>query len=175
MLKACWLCFVILKKYVELTRRKIESRDPIFLTGTRACSRVSGNDRFFSAWLRIWAQPRNPCQPRNSASALTWLGGSTIQMEDGILSCDKQTYHHLRPSVCLCICPSVCLFIAVVFLFFFKTMYLSLGTYSFRVSRYAPRFCPPLHFLHWTIFLTMFTISFISCWVPFQILLIFII
>ena len=24
-----------------------------------------------SAWLRIWAQPRNPCQPRNSASAST--------------------------------------------------------------------------------------------------------
>ena len=35
---------VIFKKYVELTRPKIESRDPIFFTGTRACSRVSGNE-----------------------------------------------------------------------------------------------------------------------------------
>ena len=26
----------------------------------------------FSAWLRIRAQPWNPCQPRNSASASTW-------------------------------------------------------------------------------------------------------
>ena len=26
-----------------------------------------------SAWLRIRAQPRNPCQPRNSASASTWI------------------------------------------------------------------------------------------------------
>ena len=28
-----------------------------------------------SAWLRIWAQPRNPCQPRNSASASTCSTG----------------------------------------------------------------------------------------------------
>ena len=28
-----------------------------------------------SAWLRIRAQPWNPCQPRNSASASTWSGG----------------------------------------------------------------------------------------------------
>ena len=48
MLKACWLWFVIFKKYVELTRPKIESRDPIFFTGARARSRVSGNDRLFS-------------------------------------------------------------------------------------------------------------------------------
>ena len=26
-----------------------------------------------SVWLWIWAQPRNPCQPRNYASASTWL------------------------------------------------------------------------------------------------------
>ena len=32
MLKACWLWFVISKKYVELTRPKIESCDPIFFT-----------------------------------------------------------------------------------------------------------------------------------------------
>ena len=44
MLKACWLWLAILKKkYVELTRPKIESRDPIF-TGTRARSQVSGTD-----------------------------------------------------------------------------------------------------------------------------------
>ena len=47
MLKACWLWFAVLKKYVELTRPKIESRDPIFFTGARARSRVSGNDRLF--------------------------------------------------------------------------------------------------------------------------------
>ena len=32
---------------MELTRPKIESRDPIFFTGTRSRSRVSGNDRLF--------------------------------------------------------------------------------------------------------------------------------
>ena len=123
---------------MELTRLKIESHDPIFFTGTRARSWVSGNDwlqcttlntfkdchlgylnlkiyrilkklrlfnshvgykilrshspmEFFialamglllksntvvvSAWLRIRAQPRNPCQPCNSASASTCLPG----------------------------------------------------------------------------------------------------
>ena len=33
------------KKYVELTRPKIEARDPISFTGTQASLRVSGNDR----------------------------------------------------------------------------------------------------------------------------------
>ena len=66
--KACWFWFVILKRYVELTRPKIESRDPMFFTGTRACLRVSGNDRLFPHGSKFgpnW----NPCQPRNSASA----------------------------------------------------------------------------------------------------------
>ena len=35
------------QEYVELTRPKIESRDPIFFTGTRSRSRVSGNDQLF--------------------------------------------------------------------------------------------------------------------------------
>ena len=47
MLEKSWLWFVISKEYVELTRPKIESRDPIFFTGTRSRSRVSGNDRLF--------------------------------------------------------------------------------------------------------------------------------
>ena len=47
MLETSWLWFVISKEYVELTRPKIESRDPIFFTGTRSRSRVSGNDRLF--------------------------------------------------------------------------------------------------------------------------------
>ena len=34
-----------LQKYVELTRPKIKSRDPIFFTGTRGCSWVSGIDQ----------------------------------------------------------------------------------------------------------------------------------
>ena len=47
MLETSWLWFVISKEYVELTRPKIESRDPIFFTGTRSRSRVSENDRLF--------------------------------------------------------------------------------------------------------------------------------
>ena len=47
MLETSSLWFVISKEYVELTRPKIESRDPIFFTGTRSRSRVSGNDRLF--------------------------------------------------------------------------------------------------------------------------------
>ena len=47
MLETSWLWFVISKEYVELTRPKIESRDPIFFTGTQSRSRVSGNDRLF--------------------------------------------------------------------------------------------------------------------------------
>ena len=47
MLETSWLWFVISKEYMELTRPKIESRDPIFFTGTRSRSRVSGNDRLF--------------------------------------------------------------------------------------------------------------------------------
>ena len=47
MLETSWLWFVISKEYVELTWPKIESRDPIFFTGTRSRSRVSGNDRLF--------------------------------------------------------------------------------------------------------------------------------
>ena len=70
MLKACWLWFVILKKYVELTRPKIESRDPISFTGARARSRVSGNDRLFPRGsefgpnLEIPAGPAIQLRPR---------------------------------------------------------------------------------------------------------------
>ena len=63
MLKACWLWFVILKKYVELTRPKIKSRDRIFFTGTWARSRVSGNDRLFPCGSEFGPNRGNPCQP----------------------------------------------------------------------------------------------------------------
>ena len=64
MLEACWLSwFVILKKYVELTRPKIESRDPIFFTGTRARSRVSGNDRLFPRGSEFGPNPEIPASP----------------------------------------------------------------------------------------------------------------
>ena len=63
MLEACWLWFVILKKYVDLTRPKIESRDLIFFTGTRARSRVSGNDRLFPRGSEFWPNPEIPAIP----------------------------------------------------------------------------------------------------------------
>ena len=63
MLKTYWLWFVILKKYVELTRPKIESRDPIFFTGARARSRVSGNDRMFPFGSEFGPNPEIPASP----------------------------------------------------------------------------------------------------------------
>ena len=63
MLKACCLWFVILKRYVELTRPKIESRDPIFFTGTRARSRVPGNDRLFPRGSEFGPNPKIPACP----------------------------------------------------------------------------------------------------------------
>ena len=63
MVKACWLWFVILKKYVELTSPKIESRDPIFFIGTRARSRVSGNDRLFPRGSEFGPNPEIPASP----------------------------------------------------------------------------------------------------------------
>ena len=87
MLKACWLWFVILKKYVELTRPKIESRDPIFFIGTRARSRVSGNDRLFPRGsefgpnLEIPASPVIQLRPRPENVELT---RSKIESRDPI-------------------------------------------------------------------------------------------
>ena len=63
MLEACCLWFVILKKYVELTRPKIESRYPIFFTGTRARSQVSGNDRLFRHGSEFRPNPEIPASP----------------------------------------------------------------------------------------------------------------
>ena len=63
MLESCWLWFVILKKYMELTRPKIESRDPIFFTGTRARSRVYGNDRLFLRGSEFGPNPEIPPSP----------------------------------------------------------------------------------------------------------------
>ena len=62
MLKACWLWFVILKN-VELTRPKIESSDPIFFIGTRARSRVSGNDQLFPRGSKFGPNLEIPASP----------------------------------------------------------------------------------------------------------------
>ena len=63
MLEACWLWFVISKEYVELTRPKMESRDPIFFTGTRLRSRVFGNDRLFPRGSEFGPNPEIPASP----------------------------------------------------------------------------------------------------------------
>ena len=52
-----------LRKYVELTRPKIESRDPIFFIGTRARSRVSGNDRLFPRGSEFGPNLEIPASP----------------------------------------------------------------------------------------------------------------
>ena len=78
MLETSWLWFVISKEYVELTRPKIESRDPIFFTGTRSHSRVSGNDRLFPRGsefgpnLEISAGPAIQLRPGPGDSANSW-------------------------------------------------------------------------------------------------------
>ena len=48
---------------MELTRPKIESRDPIFFTGTRSRSRVSGNDRLFPRGSEFGPNPEIPASP----------------------------------------------------------------------------------------------------------------
>ena len=63
MLETSWLWFVISKEYVELTRPKIESRDPIFFTGTRSRSRVSGNDRLFPRGSEFGPNHEIPARP----------------------------------------------------------------------------------------------------------------
>ena len=63
MLETSWLWFVISKEYVELTRPKIESRDPIFFTGTRSRSRVSGNDRLFPRGSEFGSNLEIPAGP----------------------------------------------------------------------------------------------------------------
>ena len=63
MLEACWLWFVISKEYVELTRPKIKSCDPIFFTGTRSRSRFSGNDRLFPHGSEFGPNPEIPASP----------------------------------------------------------------------------------------------------------------
>ena len=81
MLETSWLWFVISKEYVELTRPKIESRDPIFFTGTRSRSRVSGNDRLFPRGsefgpnLEIPAGPAIQLRPGpvHSRVTFTWM------------------------------------------------------------------------------------------------------
>ena len=47
-----------------------------------------------SAWLRIQAQPRNPCQPHNSASASTWSSRRRVMSTQ-----DKSLLMNLMPFV----------------------------------------------------------------------------
>ena len=51
-------------KYVELTRPKIESRQPIFFTSTRARSRVSGNDWLFPHGSEFGPNSKITASPR---------------------------------------------------------------------------------------------------------------
>ena len=48
---------------MELTRPKIESRDPIFFAGARARSQVSGNDRLFPPGSEFGPNPEIPASP----------------------------------------------------------------------------------------------------------------
>ena len=48
---------------MESTRPKIESHDPIFFSGTRARSRVSGNDRLFARGSEFGPNPEIPASP----------------------------------------------------------------------------------------------------------------
>ena len=67
------LRFALLKRYVELTRQKIESREwPDLLH--RHTSRFASFREWsvVSAWLWFRTQLRNPCQPCSSALASTW-------------------------------------------------------------------------------------------------------
>ena len=85
----CWLWFVILKKYVELTWPKIKSRDPIFFTGTQACSRVSGNDRLFPRGSKFGPNPEIPASP-------------VIQLRPRPDD-DTQVHHQIMPTAPSCI------------------------------------------------------------------------
>ena len=112
MLKACWLWFVILKKYVELTRPKIESRDPIFFTGARARSRVSGNDRLFPRGsefgpnLEIPAGPAIQLRPRPDQYLLFHMTVATLTVSSKNKSSDSTMnyqklwwFHHKQQSI----------------------------------------------------------------------------
>ena len=106
MLKACWLRFVIFKKYVELTRPKIESHDPIFFTGARAGSRVSGNDRLFPRGSEFGPNPEIPASP------VIQLRPRPVKFGSGLgsiplLAATKQLFEWFSPSVCLSARPSV--------------------------------------------------------------------
>ena len=86
MLETSWLWFVISKEYVELTRPKIESRDPIFFTGTRLRSWVSGNDRLFPRGSEFGPNLEIPARP-------------AIQLRPGP---DDPTYIHPAPQNMAC-------------------------------------------------------------------------
>ena len=51
-----------------------------------------------SAWLRIQAQPRNPCQPRNLASASTWVLVDEKTLLNCQMGCWQIDLSRLRPN-----------------------------------------------------------------------------
>ena len=114
MLEACWLLFVILKKICGINQAEdrvtwpdLLHRHTITLASFREWSVVS-------AWLRIRAQPRNPCQPRNSASASTCLLNEFISLSLCLrficLSADLDPLSlwgvvwKIRPPIRACVC-----------------------------------------------------------------------
>ena len=54
---------IVTDTYVELTRPKIESCDPIFFTGTRARLRVFRNDRLFPHGSKFGPDSEIPASP----------------------------------------------------------------------------------------------------------------
>ena len=72
MLEACWLWFVIFKKICGIYQAEDRVMWPDLLHCHTSALASFREWSFVSVWLRIRAQPRNPCQPRNSALALTW-------------------------------------------------------------------------------------------------------
>ena len=103
MLETCWLWFVISKEYVELTRPKIESRDPIFFTGTQSRSRVSGNDRLFPRGsefgpnLEIPAGPAIQLRPRPDKAVFSYARHATHGMRQ------RQRHYSLRTYFFICV------------------------------------------------------------------------
>ena len=69
-----------------------------------------------SAWLRIWAQPRNPCQSHNSASASTWkcrisvwISGTKIIPSNQKISVFTRGQFWPPGIVVACVCVCVCI------------------------------------------------------------------
>ena len=73
MLEVCCLWFVILQKICGINQAEDRVTWPDLLHQHMSVLASFREWLVVSAWLGIRAQPRNPCQPRNSASASTCL------------------------------------------------------------------------------------------------------